>query len=598
MNPSDNADGGATGDRVDLIADAPPPRSETSDARPPALADQVRSSDLIAEVTLAQGVTYTPAGLGVLRTSYVFQVDRVVRGREGDAHVTVNDTGGAYADGSTVSTENSFRLSPGHRYLIFADRVDGELWLRHVLQVREGGAVVADASGRALTGFHEGVATVEPEATYEAARYIRQVTTSPAPMERGPDEASVPQAEVRPPAAAESGRVAALSLDAVIESVREAQGATTSSGNPGPTRAAPSESPPATPPAPNIEGRSQETPGAGTAEGILSGNYVTAFQSHFHYMPDNDNWAWTSHCRSSWNALVGNNLGLFAYKVRTSDNQPIRDRLPVANNGQNNVGVLTSAQMTTAGFDTWETLGANGVCYTWTGGNRITETDILINPAIAGNEAQFRKSLTHELGHALTLQHEQRRMALLYPGTYQQPPNYGSLWYSRQDDHNAVRSMLAWVNANVAAGTWAVTQFTDMATWSQAHSNPGTTGNLVMTRIASETIQRGSSVAIQFVHVENRGNVPAQNVRLSFYLSTNDVISATDREIGTFTWTTFSTWWSGSLTLAVPSSVPPGQYFLGWIVSTDSPELSSSNNTALLLRDYTTGFARVQVSVV
>ena len=103
--------------------------------------------------------------------------------------------------------------------------------------------------------------------------------------------------------------------------------------------------------------------------------------------------------------------------------------------------------MTGGGFDTWGVLGANGVCYTWTSGNRVTETDILINPAIAGNEAQFRKSLTHEFGHALTLQHETSRMALMYPGTFRQPPNYASHWYSRQDDHHGVRSMLDWVDA-------------------------------------------------------------------------------------------------------------------------------------------------------
>ena len=99
--------------------------------------------------------------------------------------------------------------------------------------------------------------------------------------------------------------------------------------------------------------------------------------------------------------------------------------------------------MTAGGYDTWDVLSANGVCYTWVdGNNRVRETDILINPAIAANEAQFRKSLTHELGHALTLEHETARMALLYPGTFRQPPNYASLWYSRRDDHQGVRAML------------------------------------------------------------------------------------------------------------------------------------------------------------
>jgi hypothetical protein len=269
----------------------------------------------------------------------------------------------------------------------------------------------------------------------------------------------------------------------------------------------------------------------------------------------------------------------------------------VADNGQNNIGVLSDSQMTAGGYDTWAVLSANGVCYTWTAGNRVRETDILINPAIAGDEAQFRKTLTHEYGHALTLGHESARMALLYPGTFRQPPNYASLWYSRQDDHHGVRSMLDWVNSTIAAGTWAVARFTDMATWSQAHDAPGTTGNLVMTRIVPETISRGGTATVQFVHVENRGNVPARNVRLTFHLSTNDTISASDHQIASYTWTTFSNWWSGSLTVRIPTSVPPGQYFVGWILTTDTAERSSSNNVALLRRDHGSGFAKVRVTV-
>ena len=334
------------------------------------------------------------------------------------------------------------------------------------------------------------------------------------------------------------------------------------------------------------------------ARAVLSGSHVTAFQSHFHFMPDDNNWAWTSHCRGSWNTLVNNNLGLFAYKITTADNQPIRNRLPEADNNQNNVGVLSNAQMTSGGYDTWDVLSANGVCYTWVdNNNRVRETDILMNPAIAGNEAQFRKSLTHEFGHALTLGHETARMALLYPGTFRQPPNYASLWYSRRDDHRGVLTMLEWVNANIAAGSWDIAQFTDMATWSQAHDNPGTAGNLVMTRLSTETVNPGDTVTVQFVHLENRGNVAAQNVRLKFYLSTNETISSSDHEIGSFTWTTFTSWWSGSLNVQVPNSVPRGQYFLGWIVTTDSAERSSSNNTAILMRDHNAGFAKVRVTV-
>jgi Matrixin len=593
-------------DRADRSEDAPAVRdSSGGGTRGSSIVDQARGSDLIADVTLAQGVTYTPGDLRVLRTSYVFRVNQVVGGNSPGEYVTVNDTGGVYPDGSTVSTENSFRLRPGGRYMLFADRVGSDLWLRRVLQVHDDGTVVADDSGRVVVNIQEGVPITAPEPTYEALRYVRPVEARVEPMDGPPDVASVPLPDQPEAATLDTAGRTAITLDAVIDYLRgeggqgrQADDARPTSGNPGTVvdEARPGREPPT-----NIEGRSQEsgpgTAGEGAVRTVLSGNYVSGFQSHFHFMPDDSNWAWSSHCRGSWNTLVDNNLGLFAYKIRTSDNQPIRDRLPVANNNQNNVGVLSNAQMTAGGYDTWDVLGANGVCYTWTDGNRVRETDILMNPAIAGDEAQFRKSLTHEYGHALTLQHETARMALMYPGTFRQPPNYASWWYSRRDDHQGVRSMLTWVNANIGAGTWAVAQFTDMATWSQAHDNPGTTGNLVMTRVSPETVSRGGTATVQFVHLENRGTVPAQNVQLKFYLSTNDTISATDHEIASFTWSTFTSWWSGSLNVQIPASVPAGQYFFGWIVTTDTPERSSSNNQAILMRDRNAGFAKVRITV-
>ncbi len=593
------------GDRVERAEDVSAPLDPAATTgRDPGLAGQARSSSgLVADVTLAQGVTYTPGQLRVLRTSYVFRVNRIIRGNAPGEFVTINDTGGVYPDGSTVSTERSFRLRPGDRYVVFADRVDADLWLRQVLQVHEDGAVVADASGRLIRGIRDDAPVAEAEPTYEALRYARPVAKPAEPMEGPPDEASVPLPD-RPDVVTDTTRRAAVTLDAVIDHLQGGDGGESSLGDVAPAPRRGGAPPDGSPPAGDLQAGAvgatalPGVPSERAARAVLSGSHVTGFQSHFHFMPDDQNWAWTSHCRSSWNALVENDLGLFAYKITTTDGQPIRDRLPVADDGQHNVGVLTDQQMTAGGYDTWGVLSANGVCYRWTdSNNRIRETDILINPAIAGNEAQFRKTLTHEFGHALTLDHETARPALMYPGTFRQPPNYASLWYSKRDDHNGVRSMLDWVNSKVAAGTWEIAHFADMATYSQAHDAPGTAGNLVMTRISSETVGRGDTATLHFVHVENRGNVAAQNVRLRFYLSPNETISAGDHEIGAFTWNTFTNWWSGSLNVRIPTSVPAGQYFLGWIVTSDTAERSSANNTAILMRDHTAGFTKVRVTV-
>ena len=75
------------------------------------------------------------------------------------------------------------------------------------------------------------------------------------------------------------------------------------------------------------------------------------------------------------------------------------------------------------------------------------------------------------------------------------------------------------------------------------------------------------------------------------------MISANDHEIGSFTWNTFTSWWSGSLTVRTPNTVPAGQYFLGWIVTTDTAERSSANNTAILMRDQNAAFEKVRITV-
>lgn len=603
QGPSD--DGAREGDRVDRAEDAPAAKDLSGEESQRAgLADQARASDLVADVTLAKGVTYPLGGRGVLRTGYVFKVNQVVRGAAGEPFVTINDTGGMYPDGSTVSTEHSFNLSPGGRYLVFAERVGNDLWLRQVLQVQGDAAVVSDASGRVMIGIREGMPVVRPRPTYGSLRYVRPLARQDEAMEGPPQQASEPLPARQEGVAADPATQAAMNVESVIGYLRAAGAREARPADvpptPRPAGAPPEPAPPSPPtggPRANIEGRSQESPGGGSAESVLSGNHVTAFQSHYHFMPNDNNWAWTSHCRGSWNTLVNNDLGLFAFKITTATGQPIRDRLPVANNNQFNVGVLSNAQMTAGGYDTWDVLSANGVCYTWTTGNRVRETDILINPAIAGDEAQFRKSLTHEYGHAATLQHETSRMALMYPGTFRQPPNYDSLWYSRRDDNLGVWSMLAWVNSNVAAGTWNIAQFTDMAVWSQAHDNPGTAGNLVMTRLSNETIARGAQATVRSVHIENRGNVPAQNVRLKFFLSTNEDITASDIEIASLTWNTFTSWWSGDVNVRVPASVAPGRYFVGWIVTTDTSERSGSNNRAIMMRDFNSAFAKVRVTI-
>jgi hypothetical protein len=594
-----------SGDRV--AEDAAPPTEGGAAIVEQTIADQADAAALVVDATLAKGISYIPAPLRVVVTAYVFKVNDVVSGADQDEYIVVYDTGGVLPDGTKMETVESFKLTPGDRYLVFAERVSGEYWARNVLQVLGEGQTLADASGRTVVGVEAGNLVVEPRVSQERLRYSTPVERPAPVLESAPASGSLPVPE-QP--AVPSGDAAPLKLDRLKQFLRSAQRRTEEGASIPLIYGGKSEEGADS----SDDGKADETSddaaaGAATDDVIdlpvagpstvLSGQHVAALQSHYYFMPDNNHWAWTQDCLESWNRLVLPTGGfrLFAFRIDASGN-PIRNRPPVANNGEYNLGVLTDAQMTAGGYSTWPVLGANGVCYRWSApNNRITETDILINPAIAFNEPQYRKSLTHELGHALTLDHETRYMALLFPGTFQQPPNYASLWYSRWDDHWGVTSMLQWVNQNIAAGSWNIAQFVDMATWAQAHSNPGTNGSLVMTSLSSLVLNRGQIATVRRVHVENRGLVAAQNVSLRFYLSADPIISPGDIELASYGWPTFLGSWTGELNIQVPAGTPVGLYYVGWILTTNSGEITTGNNVALMLNDMFSNFSPVRVQI-
>ena len=141
-----NSEGANEGDQVDRVEDVQAAKDVLAgDVRGLGISDQLRSSDLVADLSLAAGVRYTPEGLSVLRTSYI----------------------------------------------VFADRVEEDWWLRQVLQIHGDGDVVADASGRVLVESREGLPVAQAAPTYEPLRYVRTVARSVEPMEGPPDEALV-----------------------------------------------------------------------------------------------------------------------------------------------------------------------------------------------------------------------------------------------------------------------------------------------------------------------------------------------------------------------------------------------------------------------
>lgn len=330
-------------------------------------------------------------------------------------------------------------------------------------------------------------------------------------------------------------------------------------------------------------------------------------QYYYHYLPNDDQWDWLGDCAVAWDTLVGDNTGnyddndyLFGYYVDSYD-QPILDHLPSSENGYFEMAVLDSTQLETQGYATWEEKPGNGITYYWWNSSQeIIEADVFVNADIASNEDQFYRTLTHEFGHALGLPHDERYLNIMYAGTWRQPPNHASSWYTRMMDMKYMRDSLETVNNDYGETVWVFEQWPDVAVWSQTHEDSGTNGDLIMTDVSPRAVAAGDDITFEHLHVENRGNLTALDVRVTFYLSTNDNITDQDYPIGWFEWEEMdpeARWSNGSYTLTVPGDIPTGDYYVGAVATSSSDERSGANNRTIFTGDYYSQFEPIVITL-
>jgi V8-like Glu-specific endopeptidase len=101
--------------------------------------------------------------------------------------------------------------------------------------------------------------------------------------------------------------------------------------------------------------------------------------------------------------------------------------------------------------------------------------------------------------------------------------------------------------------------------------------------IINPSVEPGGNLQVEY-NLFNAGFAAATNVVAAFYLSSNDIISIADHFLGSATFTSLgaNTFSNPTTNLTVPGSVPTGSYYLGWILSTDSTEYNTDDNTALI----------------
>lgn len=543
-----------------------------------------QASGLVFDGELIRKTTFTPPGMRVLVTEYTFRVHESLRGGA-PADVTVRETGGELANGDGMTTGRSHKLAEGGRYIVFLRPDAGEILapFQRVLQVMDGGATVADETGRIAIGVRDGALVTRRRAEVASMSYIPAAPVE-EPVNVGPPTIASEPLPPQPAAEAFPDR-GPIPVGEVLAVVRQA-------GASGPATKGPA-------------GLSS------AAHGATDWNwcgYMTGAANFASLMPDNNQWAWLNTAMADWDTLVGaGGSSTWIFGLLTTGGNPIRNENPVANNNRHNAATPSDATMVAGGYGTWAANGSpNGICFIWySGGNctRLRETDVFVNPSNGTNELQYRKSMVHELGHALGLGHEGLYNAIMVSGTWRVPPNYGSFNYTRLDDAQGARSMLNWTNTNGFPGTWAYQNWRDISTLPQTHPNAGSAGDIGpnVTTLSTFFASTGNTVTVQRMHVENRGRVGyAGPVALNIYLSTNNIISSGDYLVWSGGWGSYpaeGASYNFNVNFTVPATVPTGNYYIGWIVSSPDGQLDGGNDTAIMVRDSSGSFAQRTIAI-
>jgi len=534
----------------------------------------------VFEAVLISAVPVQLPNSNATATQYTFSVTEWFKGDVAAQTMTYTEVGYLDEEGVGAYTCLSHKLYVGSRYMVFGRENPQEMILpfERVLQVKDGGRVLGNERGQAAirldnnTIVFGGDADLDP-LTYDNRRLddTNPVTDSGPPT---PTDGSIQPPQVTSDAPAPKP----IDGQLIIDSIRNITwGQTDASG-------------------------AAFDPPAGFAEPLNTDNrwsscgWTNNPYNYRGWIPGASELSWFMASGNDWNNLVqaGGSGGSWLIGHFSDWTE-----LPGFGDGVNDTGLPTDTMMVSGGYGgNWAALGnPNGIAWTWKSGcGEISQTDAFCNPSLTGNELQFRKSMVHELGHNLSLAHVTSTFGIMVSGTWRVPPNYTlNSNYCRIDDYRGVRNVLDFANG-VLANTWWHSTFTDMSTTSQTVESSVYT----MATLNDYSLQSGQAFTIDGMHVENRGLASASSVSIKWYLSTNTIISSGDTQVGSGSWSTFvgnSLWQNGTFNLSVPSSMSSGTYYLGWILTTPTSELTSNNNTGIMRWSSSSSFAQRTVTV-
>ena len=258
------------------------------------------------------------------------------------------------------------------------------------------------------------------------------------------------------------------------------------------------------------------------------------------------------------------------------------------NNGENEFcGWVSDADLYSEYGTHWG--GGIAMCYSWyyPPCGEITESDIMWNSAYSwtsdedyalGNSGVIllRPVAMHELGHSWGLQWG------TYTETYDydQPTVMHAYYHDVIENGRGLHRPDAYLIRRQYDDQTSILGTTDIGVESYWASN-----GLHNSTTNASTYYPGSPISFQDVTVENMSYSSVSNLRIRFYLSTNNIISTGDYLVGGYwNWASFpgESYNVGTYTTSVPTGIPAGTYYAGAIVTVNgfgSDDYTSNNST-------------------
>ena len=257
-----------------------------------------------------------------------------------------------------------------------------------------------------------------------------------------------------------------------------------------------------------------------------------------------------------WVDMVANEAGKWnSVHPIVSISRERRQTVPTGRDNQNIIAWLSDASMQSAYGSGWGTAVGRTIIWREVACGRVLEADMMFNPSVTLFTPQqqvpyslgFQEIVLHELGHALTLDHEEASPAVMTDGAAVSDVLYAT-------------DKVGWFRS--AQFRFSPQDKSDMGIFPLRNMGAG---QKQYATISPSTVAAGTNFVARNITVENLSSgIPFSNPQFrAFLIPTSGAFITT---LGTFSWASFCAHctWAGDLTLRLPAGLASGQYRL-WI---------------------------------